>query len=216
MSTYVLMKILESAPSRYDRGIRILTLGRLEPAYDRIASHIQKGDRVLDIGCGTGALTIRAAHRGASVMGIDINPQMLDMAKRRARERGVLKNVTFLEMGVGELDTITEQYDVIMSGLCFSELTEGELDFTVRHAKRLLRQGGLFLIADEVRPRNILKRIASLIIRFPLVIITYLLTQTTTRAVHQLPEKVKEAGFEIQSETTNPLGTFVELVCENP
>ncbi|HUW96689.1 MAG TPA: class I SAM-dependent methyltransferase, partial [Anaerolineae bacterium] len=39
MSTYVLMRILESAPSRYDRGLRILTLGRLDRAYDRLASH---------------------------------------------------------------------------------------------------------------------------------------------------------------------------------
>ena len=35
MSIYILMKILESAPSRYDTGIRLLTLGRLDKAYDR-------------------------------------------------------------------------------------------------------------------------------------------------------------------------------------
>ena len=47
MSTYMLMKILESQPSCYDRGIKILTLGSLEASYDRIALHIKKGDRVL-------------------------------------------------------------------------------------------------------------------------------------------------------------------------
>ena len=67
------MKILESSPNRYDRGIRMLTLGRLYNAYDRLTVHIQEGQRVLDNGCGTGALTIRAAQKKTTVKGIDIN-----------------------------------------------------------------------------------------------------------------------------------------------
>ena len=50
MSTYVMMKILESAPKRYDWGIRLLTLGKLDKIYDRLASRIKKGDKVLDLG----------------------------------------------------------------------------------------------------------------------------------------------------------------------
>jgi len=59
MSTYVLMRVLESAPRRYDLGIRLLTLGRVDRAYDRLASQIESGQRVLDLGCGTGALAVR-------------------------------------------------------------------------------------------------------------------------------------------------------------
>jgi len=47
------MKILESAPSRYDRGIYILTLGRSEKVYNRLISHVKKGQTILDLGCGT-------------------------------------------------------------------------------------------------------------------------------------------------------------------
>lgn len=61
MSTYVLMRILESAPSRYDLGIRMLTLGKLDAIYDKLTSSIAEKHRVLDIGCGTGALSLRAA-----------------------------------------------------------------------------------------------------------------------------------------------------------
>jgi len=57
------MRILESAPSRYDKGLRILTMGRLDDAYDRLTSGIEQGQRVLDLGCGTGALTLRAARK---------------------------------------------------------------------------------------------------------------------------------------------------------
>ena len=67
--SYVLMKILESAPYRYDKGIRILTLGKIDKAYDRLTERIKKNDKVLDIGCGTGMLTIRAAMKGATVTG---------------------------------------------------------------------------------------------------------------------------------------------------
>ena len=50
MSATVLMRVLESAPSRYDLGIRLLTLGQVEQAYDRLAAHVQAGQRVLDVG----------------------------------------------------------------------------------------------------------------------------------------------------------------------
>jgi ubiquinone/menaquinone biosynthesis C-methylase UbiE len=215
MSTYVLMKILESAPMRYDRGIRILTLGRVDRAYDRLTSHIKKGDNVLDIGCGTGALSFRAAKIGAKVTGIDVNPQMLEIAKRRAKDLGLGKGVEFSEMGVAELGSEKGKYDVIMSGLCFSELTDDELNFTIREAKRLLVPKGLLLVSDEVRPNNILKWILSFLLRLPLVVITYLLTQTTTSAVKNLPKRVEDAGFMIESQKTNMLGNFVELVCES-
>ena len=102
MSTYVLMKILESASSRYDRGIRLLTFGRLDKVYDRLASYIKNGQRVLDIGCGTGALTFRATQKGAWVKGIDVNPQMLEIAQQRAVQAGFTQNVELVEMGVAD------------------------------------------------------------------------------------------------------------------
>jgi len=117
-----LMKILETAPGRYDKGIRILTLGRLGKAYDRLTSHIRKGQKILDLGCGTGALTIRAAQKAAKVKGIDINSQMLEIAQNRAAEANLAQNVELCEMGVAELGgEESESYDIVMSGLWFSE-----------------------------------------------------------------------------------------------
>lgn len=217
MSSYVLMKILESSPDRYDMGIRILTFGRLDRTYERLTSHIKKGQRVLDIGCGTGALTIRAAKKGAKVKGIDINSRMLEIAKRRIREANFEQNVELSEMGVAELgNEKTEAYDVVMSGLCFSELTDDELTYTIREVKRILKPGGVLLIADEVRAGGILKRVLNWVIKLPFVIITYLLTQTTTRAVKNLPERIEEVGFIIESVRLSKMGSFVELVARKP
>ncbi|HIP97540.1 MAG TPA: methyltransferase domain-containing protein, partial [Anaerolineae bacterium] len=102
--SYVYMKVLESAPERYDRGMSILTLGRLERARRDVAALIEPGWRVLDIGCGTGALAVLMARRGAQVVGIDIAPPMLAIAARRVRQAGLEERVELRELGAVELD----------------------------------------------------------------------------------------------------------------
>ena len=217
MSAYVLMKILESAPSRYDRGIRLLTLGQVDRAYDRLALCVESGQRVLDVGCGTGALAIRAAQRGARVVGIDVHAQMLDVARQRVSAFGQALDVELREMGVAELDGETaETYDGVMSGLCFSELTDGERAFALRQAYRLLKPNGLLLLADEVVPRRAVQRLLHGCVRLPLALLAYLLTQTTTRSLRRLPQEVQAAGFVVVSVRLNSLEDFVELVARKP
>jgi demethylmenaquinone methyltransferase/2-methoxy-6-polyprenyl-1,4-benzoquinol methylase len=211
--SYVLMKILESAPYRYDKGIKILTLGKIDKAYDRLVENINKDDRVLDIGCGTGMLSFRAVLQGAIVTGIDINPEMLEIAKKRIEEVEVKDKIEFLEMGVAEMDRFeSDSFDVIMSGLCFSELSEDEISFTLKQVKRILRKEGKFLLADEIKSRSIFKRIINLLLRIPLVIITYILTQTTSKALKNIEKRITESGLIIQSHKSNFLDNFVELI----
>ena len=217
MSLYVLMKILESAPRRYDIGIRLLTLGHLDKAYDRLVSHIERGQRVLDIGCGTGALTLRAAMRGAHVKGIDVSAQMLEIARQRVNEAGLTESVDLVEMGVAELGgEEARRYDAVMSGLCFSELGENEATYTLKEVARILRPGGLLLIADEVRPQGLVKRLLHSTIRVPLAALVYAVTQATTQPASDLPEKLRDAGFSIVSVRLNLLGSFCEFVAQKP
>ncbi len=213
MSTYILMKILESFPSKYDKGIRFITSGKLEEAYDRLASFVKKGDRVLDLGCGTGALSLRAARRGAWVKGIDINSRMLDEAKVRAEKANLIQNIEFSEMGVAELDREKgESYDAVMSGLCLSELSDDEFNFAIKEVERVLKPQGLFLAADEVRPQNFFKKIIHGLLRFFFKATVYFLTGSSTKAIHRLPEKLGEMDFFIVNSRLNKWENFLELV----
>lgn len=207
------MKILESAPYRYDRGIKILTLGKIDKAYDRMIDYIKKDDEVLDIGCGTGLLSFRAVLKGAKVTGIDINPEMLEIAKKRISELEIKERIKFVEIGVAELDNFESySFDVIMSGLCFSELSEDEITFALNQIKRLLPKGGYFLLADEIRSKSVIKRIINLLLRIPLVIIAYILTQTTSKALKNIEKRIIESGLVIHSRKSNFLDNFVELI----
>jgi ubiquinone/menaquinone biosynthesis C-methylase UbiE len=212
MSTYVLMRILESAPERYDLGMRVLGLGRLERAYDRLAGRIGRGQRVLDIGCGTGALAMRAARRGARVRGIDVNPDMLAIAARRAEAAGVADLVELAEQGVAELDEETPGYDAITCGLCLSELSPDEIAYTLREAHRLLKPGALLLVADEARPSSPLRRAIHGLLRAPFVALAYLISQQTTHAVVELATNVAAAGFTLESVRESTLRSFIEIV----
>jgi ubiquinone/menaquinone biosynthesis C-methylase UbiE len=217
MSTYILMRILESAPRRYELGIRLLTLGCLDKAYDRLASRIHPGQRVLDLGCGTGALTLRAAQQGAKIKGIDINAQMIEIAWQRVREAGLMETVDLVEMGVAELDREeTESYDAVMSGLCFSELSQHELAYTLKQVVRILRPAGLLLGADEIKPRNPLSRMLHSLIKAPLAVFTYVITQQTTHAVSDLSDKLTRAGLSVVSVDLSFLGTFSTFVARKP
>jgi ubiquinone/menaquinone biosynthesis C-methylase UbiE len=204
MSMYVLMRILESVPSRYEFGISILTLGHLDKAYNHLADRIEPGQRVLDLGCGTGALTLRAARRGARVKGIDVDARMLEVARQRVK-------IARLTESVGE---DANHYDAVMSGLCLSELSEEELTYTLKETARILRPGGLMLIAEEIRPKSIFKRFVHMMLRIPLAVLAYAVTQQTTRAVSNLPEKLIDAGFSIMSLRLNLLGSFGEIIAQ--
>lgn len=191
------MKVLESAPHRYDRGIQIITRGRIKGVYLKIAEMVAGPERrILDVGCGTGNVSLACAERGATVVGVDINAEMLEVARRKAKAAGLESRIELLELGVAEMaDRIRGRFDAAVACLTFSELTPDEQTFTLRVVRQLLKPTGAIVIADESLPDHALGRLAHRLGRLPAAASAYVVTQTTTHPLEDAAGLLQTAGF---------------------
>ncbi len=76
---------------------------------------LKPGERVLDVGCGNGAVSLdaaRAAGTGGRVTGLDLSAPMLEVARRRAEEEGI--DVDFVR-GDAQTASFDQPFDVVMS-----------------------------------------------------------------------------------------------------
>jgi demethylmenaquinone methyltransferase/2-methoxy-6-polyprenyl-1,4-benzoquinol methylase len=212
----VFMKWLETSPTDYDRGIALLTLGRIRQVHERIASMVKPNDRVLEVGCGTGALTLRCARRGAQLAAIDISPRMLTVARRRASAAGLTDHIQWRLMDAASATQHfpAKSFDKIIFSLVLSELDKDEFKYVLSGCRRLLADGGTLIIADEVVPRAALARFLFWLVRIPLLILTWFLTRTTTRVLRDGIALLQQAGFEGQIAAAYLGGSLAVLVAQ--
>ena len=121
----VFMKWLETRPRDYDRGINLLTLGCLKKLKQKIADeYIQSGDNVLEIGCGTGTLTLLMAEKGAQVKAIDASPAMLAEAEEKVKSVGLGDQIELHNIDAVMIEEVfpDTKFDLIVSTLAFSEM----------------------------------------------------------------------------------------------
>ena len=212
------MKILESRPERYDTGINFLSGGHASKIRKQIVKNFVKPDmKVLDIGCGTGLLIEAAAIAGVEVKGIDISVGMLKVAQKRIEKSGLQDKISVYNVGIVEMDTLfTENsFDLIVSTMVFSELYSEERALALYQIKKLLKPNGKLVIAVEVQPNNLFKRITHFIVRLPLAILTYIIAQTGTKPFENISEEVTKSGFSIIKEERSFLDSFIILSANN-
>jgi cyclopropane fatty-acyl-phospholipid synthase-like methyltransferase len=117
----------------------------LEQVMDRL--DLGPGRRVLDVGCGKGALLVRIAERfGARGTGLDINAAFLAEGRAGAERHGVTSLVELLEMEASRLAAEPASFD---AGICIgSSHALGGYPATVRALARLVRPGGAVLVGE--------------------------------------------------------------------
>lgn len=117
---------------------------QLRPAQERLldAAGLKAGEKVLDISCGTGLVTVPIAEEvqpGGEVMGIDLSEGMIEKAASVCEERG-LENVSFEHMDAEELDIPDSTFEAAVNSLGLMYYPEPER--AVGEMYRVLKEGG--------------------------------------------------------------------------
>jgi len=105
---------------------------------------LQPGERVLDVACGTGNLTIPAAKSGANVTGQDIAPNLLEQGRARAKAEGL--TIQFDENDAEALPYDDASFDTVIT--MFGAMFTPRPDVTAAELGRACRPGGRIAMAN--------------------------------------------------------------------
>jgi len=128
-------------------GMQIATEEKILALLDKIG--IKNGDRVLDVGCGTGVITgLLAGFSRQTVVGVDVSAKMIEQAKKKF---GGDKNVTFIKADYAAFEW-ADLFDVIVVYNAYPHLISTET--FCKTSRRLLRAGGrLAIIHSDARSK---------------------------------------------------------------
>ncbi len=143
----------------YDLLMKLMTFGREQAFREGILNNARmgKGDRVLDVGCGTGTLALAAVRRvGAAgvVHGIDPSEEMVARAKAKALREGL--PVTFEVASAQKLPFEDASFDVVLSSLMLHHLPEPARKDAVSEIRRVLKPNGRLLVVELIQKPGLL------------------------------------------------------------
>jgi ubiquinone/menaquinone biosynthesis C-methylase UbiE len=157
----------------------------------RLVAQVAAGEpsAVLEIGCGTGSLTLRLADAlpAASIAGLDPDPDVL----ARARAKDASGRIDWRDGNATRLPMPDGLFDRVVASLVLHHLTTAEKNAALLEAHRVLRPGGRLHIADWGTPQDALMKAAFLALRT-----LDGFERTSAHARGELPALIASAGFE--------------------
>ncbi|GIJ42258.1 class I SAM-dependent methyltransferase [Micromonospora andamanensis] len=131
----------------YDPFSRLAGVGRIHgQLMDR--ANLRPGQRILEIGCGTGNLLTALGHRlpGTDALGIDPDPAALRRARRKAARRRL--SIRYEQAFAGALPLPDDSVDRVLSAFMLHHLDDDERARALREVRRVLRRGGELHVLD--------------------------------------------------------------------
>jgi SAM-dependent methyltransferase len=118
-----------------------------------------KGKTILDFGCGDGLNTVMLSRRGAKVIGVDLSPELLALAKQRVAANHCLE-ATLVLGSAHALPLRDESVDVVFG---IGILHHLDLEFASREVQRVLKKGGRGIFKEPVRNSKLMARMTRLL-----------------------------------------------------
>ena len=156
-------------------------------------AHIQPGQNVLDIGCGTGTLTLLIKHTqpNAEVCGLDVDLQVLDIARRKAEQTG---EAIVLQQGTATCMPYPDgSFDRVFASLMLHHLAREDKRRALGEVFRVLKPDGELHVADFGKAHDPSMWLISLVVRW--------VEEVHDNILGLLPIFIAEAGFRPVEET---------------
>jgi ubiquinone/menaquinone biosynthesis C-methylase UbiE len=200
----------------YDKVIAVMMRERRWRAQLLRLVEPRAGQRILDIGCGTGtfAIMLKQAAPEATILGIDPDPAVLELAGRKAAAAGAEVD---WRQGFGDQLAPAlggQLVDQVVSSLVLHQCPLEVKRRILAASHAVLKPGGRLLIADYGRQRTLLMR---LLFRQVQMLDGFDNTEPNAKGV--LPELIQNAGFTIPDErrvVPTPTGSISIYVAEKP
>jgi 2-polyprenyl-3-methyl-5-hydroxy-6-metoxy-1,4-benzoquinol methylase len=160
---------------------------------ERAKKYLDASNVVLDYGCATGSIAIEMASMAKEVRGIDISSNMIEIARRKADERGV-KNITFTKAMIFDESLKKESFDLILA-LSVLHLLENPTQAMGR-INQLLKPGGVFISATPCLGE---KAFVSILMNIPIFLLSKIriLSPINFFSASNLAESITNVSFQI-------------------
>ena len=157
----IMQSQMEQMVDAYDSYMSKVTLGRERALREMTVSlaQVKPGDCVLEVGCGTGTLTLaakRQAGPSGKVFGIDIIPGMIERSRRKAAQAHM--DVTFQSGSMDDIPFPDNQFDVVMCSFMIFHMSEMVRRKGIAEIYRVLKPQGRLLVLDLALPTSPLPR----------------------------------------------------------